>query len=261
MILEGLIDRRILVNVRLRLDVAESIVPPPFRPQLVRGWAVAGVCLIRLRQIRPQGMPAYFGVSSENAAHRIAVEWEHQGQTLHGVYIPRRDTGSRINALAGGRLFPGLHHLRRFSAKEQGGRFQIRIEGEGSSPPILELAVAKSTQHQSQLFGSVEAAREFFRQGAVGYSPSNNEREFDGIELRASNWALTPLSVNHFHSQFLEEMTGIRSASDVDSAYLMEHVAHSWHPLPAVHAPRELRLVDDITRDHTAQIGELSHAS
>jgi hypothetical protein len=47
-------------------------------------------------------------MSSENAAHRIAVDWDEAGYHGTGVYIPRRDTPSRFNALAGGRLFPGV---------------------------------------------------------------------------------------------------------------------------------------------------------
>jgi len=33
---------------------------------LVRGSAIAGICLIRLEEIRPKGMPSFVGVSSEN---------------------------------------------------------------------------------------------------------------------------------------------------------------------------------------------------
>jgi len=49
---------------------------PPFRPQLVHGWAVAGICLIRLGRLRPSRVPSAVGLRSENAAHRIAVEWD-----------------------------------------------------------------------------------------------------------------------------------------------------------------------------------------
>lgn len=71
----GLIDRRILVNYRVDPTIAKSLVPSPFRPQLVAGSAVAGICLIRLRELRPWFLPAALGLHSENAAHRIAVEW------------------------------------------------------------------------------------------------------------------------------------------------------------------------------------------
>jgi len=46
-------------------------------------------------------------ISSENGAHRIAVEWEENGTLKEGAYIPRRDTSSTLNSLAGVTIFPG----------------------------------------------------------------------------------------------------------------------------------------------------------
>ena len=57
------------------------------------------------------------GVSSENGAHRIAVEWDENEQLQEGVFIPRRDTSLRLNTLVGGRLFPGRHYLAKFNVK------------------------------------------------------------------------------------------------------------------------------------------------
>ena len=108
--IRGVIDRRILVNFRADPSVLARLLPSPFRPKLVDGVGMAGVCLIHLKDIRPKFLPPLFGISSENAAHRIAVEWEQSGEPREGVFIPRRDTSSRLNTLLGGRLFPGVHH-------------------------------------------------------------------------------------------------------------------------------------------------------
>ena len=118
--LEGLIDRRLLVNYRVDPDYLQRLLPAPFRPKLIHGMGIGGICLIRLKQLRPRGLPAPLGFSSENAAHRIAVEWEEQGQRREGVYIPRRDTASQFNTLIGGRLFPGVHHHARFEVRRNG---------------------------------------------------------------------------------------------------------------------------------------------
>ena len=106
--IRGTIDRRILANFRVDPDVLAKILPSPFRPQTVNGFGIAGICLIRLKHIRPKGFPAWLGISSENAAHRIAVEWDADGELRSGVFIPRRDTSSILNAMAGGRIFPGV---------------------------------------------------------------------------------------------------------------------------------------------------------
>lgn len=109
-VVRGLIARRILVNYRFDPEALARVLPPPFRPKLVAGYGIAGICLIRLQHIRPKFLPGVLGVASENAAHRIAVEWTENGLMRERVYIPRRDTSSRFNSLFGGRLFPGVHH-------------------------------------------------------------------------------------------------------------------------------------------------------
>src|ERR1700740_3560918 len=97
-LIRGVIKRRMLLNYRVDASVLAAFLPPPFRPKLYRGPAIAGVCLIRMEQIRPAGCPAAFGISSENAAHRVAVTWnDKSGNEKEGVFIPRRDTGSLLN--------------------------------------------------------------------------------------------------------------------------------------------------------------------
>jgi hypothetical protein len=109
-VIRGIMDRRILVNYRVAPSVLTPLLPAPFRPKLIHGFGLVGICLIRLKRVRPKFVPSWFGVASENAAHRMAVEWDDHGKVREGVYVRRRDTDSRLNALAGGRLFPGIHH-------------------------------------------------------------------------------------------------------------------------------------------------------
>src|SRR6185436_17025543 len=80
----GLSKRRILVNYRVDPAVLTPLLPMPFRPKIVRGFGMAGICLIRLKGLRPAGLPAWLGISSENAAHRVAVEWDDDGTTREG---------------------------------------------------------------------------------------------------------------------------------------------------------------------------------
>jgi len=104
--IKGIIDRRILINYQVNKEILENYLPRPFKPKLVNGKGIAGICLIRLKEIRPKGLPKQIGISSENGAHRIALEWNENGKLKEGVYIPRRDTSSKVNSLAGGTIFP-----------------------------------------------------------------------------------------------------------------------------------------------------------
>src|SRR5690606_6569180 len=132
--LDGVIRRRILVNFRVDPEVARALVPEPLELELHGGYAHAGICLIRLEQVRPACSPIDVGIASENIAHRFAVRRPSaDGEVDTGVFVPRRDTDNLLNRIAGGRLFPGRHGAARFEvddARDRGGELAIDIEGE-----------------------------------------------------------------------------------------------------------------------------------
>ena len=88
-VIRGTIDRRILANYRIDPEILRSILPNPFRPRIVGGFGMGGICLIRLKSVRPRFFPFPWGIGSENAAHRFSVEWDVDGKSCEGVYIPR----------------------------------------------------------------------------------------------------------------------------------------------------------------------------
>jgi hypothetical protein len=228
--IRGVIDRRILVNYRVDPEVLARILPAPFRPKLVSGTGMAGVCLIRLKHIRPRFLPSFLGLSSENAAHRIAVEWEHDGEIKEGVFIPRRDTSSRLNTLVGGKLFPGVHHHATFQVREQDGRYRIVLDSDDRRTHVLvEGSVARELPATS-VFGSLEEASAFFERGSLGYSVTAKPGEFDGLELRCFHWHVQPLAVERVASSFFEDRALFPVGSvEFDCALLMRGIGHEWH--------------------------------
>src|SRR5262245_49197025 len=193
--IRGVIDRRILVNYRVDPTALAAILPPPFRPQIVSGFGLAGICLIRLRAIRPRGWPAWLGLASENAAHRVAVEWDHSGQVRHGVYVLRRDTNSRLNALAGGRIFPGLHHHGNFRVREDETRLAVKYRSTDGCVSMDVVGQISDRWTRESVFSSLEEASSFFRAGSLGYSPASDSRRFEGLELRCHSWDVEPLAI------------------------------------------------------------------
>jgi len=227
--IQGVIDRRILVNYRVDADVLARLIPSPFRLHLVDGFGMAGICLIRLKGLRPRAFPACVGIGSENAAHRIAVEWDEDGTIRHGVYIPRRDSSSLWNALAGGRIFPGIHHRSRFSVVETPNDFHVEFQSRDGTHVAVEGAIAQGLPAGS-VFGSLPQASQFFACGSVGYSPGRRPNCLDGIELCTRDWNMTPLAIRRVESSVFSNTTIFpRGSIDFDCALLMRDVAHEWH--------------------------------
>jgi hypothetical protein len=226
-VLYGIIDRRILINFIADPEFVKKIIPAPFRPQIYKGKAIVGICLIRLKNIRPKGLPEFVGVSSENGAHRIAVEWDENGQTQTGVFIPRRDTSLMLNTLVGGRMFPGKHYLAKFDVKEAGICYHIDFKS--SDHTKISIDARKSASFDSNsIFESLENASAFFEGGAIGYSP--NGKSFDGMKLQTHDWKVEPLEVDRVKSSFFEnESLFPKGSVTFDNALLMTKVEHEWH--------------------------------
>jgi len=226
----GIIERRILVNFRCDPATLERRLPKPFRPKLVHGSGMAGICLIRLRQIRPAFLPMPGGLASENAAHRIAVEWEESGKRKEGVFIPRRDTNSLLNRLAGGRLFPGVHHAAEFRVWETGSRFKLEMRSVDGESFVRVVARVTDGLPSGSVFKTLAEASEFFQAGSLGWSPRVAFGECDGMELSCDSWRMEPLAVERVESSFFSNADCFPPGSAAfDSAFLMREIEHEWH--------------------------------
>ena len=230
----GTIDRRILINYQVDKDVVAKFLPAPFRPKLINDKAIVGICLIRLKHIRPKGLPKILGITSENGAHRIAVEWTDKDGIKEGVYIPRLDTSSKMNSLAGGRIFPGVHHFADFIVEEKAGNYFVQFKSEDHT--FLSIRAQETTDwNPHSIFDNLDCASDFFEKGAVGYSPDGAGRAFDGLELKTYKWEVTPLKVTEVRSSFFENKDIFPAGSvKFDNALLMKSIEHEWSSLKEI---------------------------
>jgi hypothetical protein len=228
----GTIDRRLLVNFTLEPDLASQLVPAPFRPKLIYGRAIAGICLIRLTHARPAGIPASLGAASENAAHRIAVTWDDRGREREGVFISRRDTSSRINSLLGGRIFPGMHHRAVFQVDESPPEYHVGFESDDGRAYVSVSGRVAQLLPATSIFSSIREASAFFENGPVGYSATRHEARFDGLELDTHTWHIEPLEVTDVQSSFFDTLES--GTAEFDSALIMHGIEHEWHALEPI---------------------------
>lgn len=235
--IQGIIRRRVLLNYRVDPDAVRRILPGNFRPKLHNGSVIAGICLIRLEEIRPKGLPSFTGISSENSAHRIAVEWEDgNGATREGVFVPRRDTGSRLNSLAGGRIFPGIHHHSEFHVSDRGGEISIRVEADDHDGPLVDIEARETEDFpETSVFGSLEESSRFFEGGCVGYSSRPDSSVLDGLLLKVAEWRVSSLAVEKVRSAYFDDRELFPDGTiKFDHALLMRDILHQWHSEPTM---------------------------
>jgi hypothetical protein len=204
--------------------------PSRFTPKLHGDFAVAGICLIRLEHIRPKFVPESVGLTSENAAHRVAVRWLQDGQEREGVFISRRDTNSQLNHLLGGRIFPGEHHQASFSIKESDADITVSMHSADAIVRVeLEGKLAKQLPSTS-IFASLDHASAFFESGSLGYSVTHDAKRLDGLLLSTKQWQVEPLEIARVSSSyFSNEEIFPKGTIEFDHALIMRNVDHEWH--------------------------------
>lgn len=186
--------------------------------------------MIRLEHIRARSIPGVLGVSSENAAHRVAVLWEADNETREGVFVSRRDTNSRINQLLGGRIFPGEHNLASFSVNETESEIKLEMQSEDGEVNIEIAGRVAAALPSTSIFSSIAESSSFFEGGSVGYSVTRDKKRLDGLRLQTRQWAVDPLAVDTIYSNYFRDQTKFpEGAAEFDHALIMRNIEHEWH--------------------------------
>lgn len=229
-VVQGKIERRILLNYRIDPEIAAAQIPAPYRPKLHCGKAIGGICLIRITHIRPRYAPPIIGLSSENAACRFAVEWDAKDGLREGMYIPHRDTSSRLGSFLGGTLLPGPYSHAQFTVYESFDELFVEMRSRRKAEPSLVVQghIATHLPHDS-IFRSLDEATAFFAHHSAGMTDGAAPREFDGMKLPTRHWQVIPVDITCMRSAYFDDTSRFPEGSiHFDSALLLRGTATDW---------------------------------
>jgi len=195
--------RRLLISYRVDPAVAATLLPDGFRPQIIDGSALAGVCILGLESIRPAWIDRRSGLRSENAAHRIAVEWDGPQGVEQGVFIFERHSSAWHPVLFGGRVFPGVHRKARFRIRESVDRYALTMQAGAHS---LDADVEVGGEWAGGVFGSVDEASDFYRAGRTGWSLGHDGRTVEPVGLSTDGWKIEGAQLHHLRSSFFDAL-------------------------------------------------------
>lgn len=229
-VLNGIIDRRILVNYRIDPAVVKTLLPKHLEPFVINEYASAGICLLRLKNIGIKHFPSFLRITSENAAHRFLVKWTEKGEVRHGVYIPRRDTDSCLNVWLAGKLFSWPHYPAKFDVHEANDSYSLQMKSEDDDTHLQIKAELSASFPPDSMFNSIEQASACFQNCALGFSPSIIPNQFKAIQLKTKTWSVKPLHVHELYSSFFSDRSLFPDNSiQFDNALLMKGIEHEWH--------------------------------
>ena len=162
--------------------------------------------------------------------------WDHAGTAREGVYIPRRDTGSLVNHLAGGRLFPGEHQRATFEVVDTPERVSLDMRSADGAVHVRVVGRQAAALPPTSIFGSLEAASGFFEPGSAGFSVTASGRRLDQVVLTTHGWSVAPLEIEHVESSwFADPMRFPAGSIAFDCALIMRNVDHEWHDGPSLY--------------------------
>ncbi len=228
----GRIDHRLLLTYAADPDVVGSLVPAPFRPELVGGRAVVGICILRLSELRPPRFPRWSGARSDNAAHRVAVEWDDDEGVHSGVFVLRRDSAHWLSVRAGGRAFPGVHGRADFCVVDDAAALAVSYRAhDGLS---VDAVATPGATWRSRLFASPGEASRFYERASRGYS-SARDGGLEGVELVSGAWDPEVVDVD-VRSSFYDDPVRFPPGSlELDGALLLRDLPVDWRRVPAPH--------------------------
>lgn len=227
--IQGVIRSRLLVNYRVDPRIIAAMLPPPFKAQRISGFGIAGICLIRLAELRTAWLPSKLGLSVDSVAHRVAVEWREGDEMQRGVFIFRRDCPSRIIRLLGGRLFPGIHSGATLDITETVNHIAWSVKTADGNADV-EVVGRTADWSEKSVFEDLAHATQFFADGACGFSPNRNGTGLDALQLSVPKFDLIPVHIEKLRSTFCDDERRFPAGTiSPDSAFIMRDVPHEWH--------------------------------
>jgi hypothetical protein len=233
-VLEGVIARRVLLNFRADPAVVRPLVPAPLEAVERDGAAIVSVCLIRVAQLRPKGLPGFVGIASETMAHRVAVRCPTDEGPTEGVFVWQRHSDNALLSLLGGQALPGARHRARFHPVEDADGLWMEVRTEEGAADVLFHA-RPAAWAPTPAFPTFDDAAGFFARGDRGLACALDDGRLESVRLRSLDWETAPLAAADVRAAFYEDAARFPRGSVLfDGALVMRRVSHEWREITEV---------------------------
>ncbi|MCZ6572257.1 MAG: DUF2071 domain-containing protein [Planctomycetota bacterium] len=146
-------------NYAVPQEALATLLPAPLEPELHKGCAWIQVLVSSLRDLRPRGAPALFGVNFYQISYRAAVRYRGaDGAWRRGGFFARSDTNNEVMRTIGNRLAEFRFHdfgAATMSLLRQGEQLIVGVDPERARPGGKFVAVVPTTPLRGPPDGSV----------------------------------------------------------------------------------------------------------
>ena len=213
---------RYIVNVRVPPDALAAALPGCLDPQEVNGFGIVSFCVLDLRRISIAPVPPVAGPRSVSCAARYAVLDEGGAPS---VFVPERQTGSRLGAWFTRRGFSAPHGLVdiEVSSHPDGGA-EVHVRDDGT--PTFDAWLRPRSSLESLAFDGVDDFAAFLAMGERSYGRSRHDGKLTVLDLHKSDAGYEPHMVERIGGSFIEQWKAV--GGEVDSAFRTTDARYEW---------------------------------
>lgn len=225
------------INYAVDPQALKRLLPEPLEPEIHRDRAWVQVLLSSLRDLRPQGLPALFGVNFYQVSYRAAVWFpDQEGRARRGGYFIRSETNHAVmravgNALAEFRfhdfgaaqmvmLRNGRSLILGVEAERPGGQLFARFETPGTDQPPARSCWTSLRDLQEPLVECYDA-----------FGVDRETRRLYTLTIDRGPWNARFVEPESLYCEVMDEGMLGGGAATYDSTLHIARCAYRWRPL------------------------------
>ena len=219
------------LNYAVPPSALSSLLPPPLLPEVWKGSAWVQVLVSSLRDMRPQGLGALFGVCFYQVSYRAAVRFRRRdGEWRRGGYFVRSETNHPVMRAVGNALVEFRFHD--FGAAEMvmlrdGDRLNVGIDAERPGGKVVAVLDTRPLDGPSpgSVWRSVDELHEPLVECYDALGVDRHAGWMYTLTIERDPWNPRFVRPESIYCEFLDGM------GRLDSVLHFAECAYRWRPL------------------------------
>lgn len=223
---EAFFESSLVLTYALPVSVLEPLIPPQLELDIFQDqWAFIAIAIVKTRNLRPKGFPAFMGNDFVLTGYRVFVRYTNsEGKRLRGLYILKSETDSKKMEFFGNLFTHYSYTTTDISITGEDDMVTVRSVASGLN--ITVDTGAEAALPAGSPFADWKEARRFAGPLPFTFTCNEHSGEVLIIEGVRENWMPVPVSVLHSEAGFLN--TPALQGALLANAFIIRQIPYYW---------------------------------
>lgn len=218
---EAFFRRSLVLTYAVPATALAHFVSPGLELDTYGDWGFVAVAMVQTEDLRPRGLPHWFGRDFFLSGYRIFSRFNRPGQsTLRGLRILRSDTDRRMMASIGNVFTRYNYRLAKVNIKVDKERLEV----------VADLSSLPAALPEGTPFQSIEDARNFAGPLPFTFSYDEIRQKMVVVKGVRKAWDPQPVRVLVRKATFFDSPRFAGVELRLANAFYLENVPYSWNP-------------------------------